>query len=51
MVLLQLHKPGSKVTSVSMNPAGGARVVLTAGGREEKCEEKCEGGKCEGRKA
>ncbi|KAF6261863.1 hypothetical protein COO60DRAFT_1625186 [Scenedesmus sp. NREL 46B-D3] len=27
---LQLHKPGSKVNSVAVNPAGGASVVLTA---------------------
>lgn len=30
-VVMQLHKSGAKVTSVSMNPGGGARVVLTAG--------------------
>jgi hypothetical protein len=29
---LQLHKPGSKVNAVAVNPAGGASVVLTAGG-------------------
>jgi hypothetical protein len=28
---LQLHKPGSKVNAVAVNPAGGASVVLTAG--------------------
>lgn len=29
---LQLHKPGSKVNAVAVNPVGGARVVVTAGG-------------------
>jgi hypothetical protein len=33
---LQLHKPGSKVNSVAVNPAGGASVVLTAGACIEK---------------